>query len=387
VIFCLFAASLLQAQSTCSLCHPRQRVELQASIHYQEGITCEHCHGGNPKALEMEEAHAGNYVGVPSRREIPRRCASCHSDPVRMRPYNLPIDQLALYQISNHGLGLAKGDERVAVCSDCHGAHDIRSARDPESRTHSRHVPDTCAGCHADEKLLARYGLSLTTVAEYRASVHGKSLLEEGNPNAPSCARCHGVHGATPPGFGDVDKVCGQCHPTARDFFVKSPHEPAMDAAGLPECASCHGNHGIGRPEGGIAATVCRDCHQAGGPPAELGEKLQALELTASEQIRRAGDMIDKAEQVPLDVEDYRARLELARTHLQEVRPAMHSLDLEQVSPLALSARSEAEDIQKEIYQKLSDIRTRRLGLVLFWFYLLLTVAILTRFQRERKVG
>jgi hypothetical protein len=65
----------------------------------------------------------------------------------------------------------------------------------------------------------------------------------------------------------------------------------------------------------------------------------------------------------------------------------MHSLDLEQVSPLALSARSEAEDIQKEIYQKLSDIRTRRLGLVLFWFYLLLTVAILIRFQRERKVG
>lgn len=373
----------VQPQSACTVCHPREGVELAKSVHYREGIGCHDCHGGNPLALELEKAHGGNYVGVPSRREIPRRCASCHSDPARMRPYNLPIDQLALYQISNHGLGLAKGDDRVAVCSDCHGAHEVRSASDPESRTYSPRVPNTCGRCHADEKLMSRYGLSPKAVQDYRASVHGKALIEEGNLNAPSCARCHGVHGATPPGFGDVDKVCGQCHSTAREFFVRSRHNQAMDAAGLPECASCHGNHAIGRAESEVGAKVCQDCHSTGGPAAEAGAKLRALAATASEQIERAAEMIDKAEQVPLDVEDYRARLELARTHLGEARPAMHSLDVDQVSPLSMSARSEAEDIQKEIYAKLSDIRIRRLGLVIFWFYLLLTVAILVSLRRK----
>jgi hypothetical protein len=301
-----------------------------------------------------------------------------------MRPYNLPIDQYALYQISNHGRQLARGETPVAVCSDCHGAHEVLSGHDPESPTYAVNVPQTCGKCHADETLMNRYGLPAGTLEEYRDSVHGKALLEEANLNSPNCARCHGVHGAAPPGIGDVDKVCGQCHASAREFYVESSHRQTMNEAGYLECASCHGSHRIGPAGSELANRVCQECHEGDSEPAEIGRKLLALQDATSHEVERAGELIDDAEQVPLDVEDYRARLEMAKTHLNEIYPAMHSLEIEKVSTFSVSARSEAEDIQKEIYDKLSDIRIRRLGLVLFWFYILLTVAILARLHRQK---
>lgn len=380
----LLAAALAPAQVGCTTCHPAERVQLEKSVHAREGIGCEACHGGNPGALDVRNAHRGDYSGVPTRMEIPRHCASCHANAKMMTPYNLPIDQFALYQISEHGQKLAEGDEEVAVCTDCHGSHEIRSAHDPESPAYASNVPKTCGRCHSDEALMKSYGLPSETIEQFRGSVHGKALLEQANLNAPNCARCHGVHGATPPGVGDVGKVCGQCHASAREYYEGGVHKEAMDAAQILGCASCHGHHLIEPAGSELASQVCQDCHDSDSDAAEIGRKLLALQVAASHEIERAGELIDQAEQIPLDVEDYRARLELAKTHINEAYPAMHSLDLDQVSPYAVSARSEAEDIQKEIYEKLSDIRIRRLGLVLFWFYILLTVAILVRLRRQK---
>jgi len=381
----IFFAALVQTQSVCVTCHPAERVQLAASVHSREGIGCESCHGGVPGSLDEKRAHGGDFRGVPKRQDIPALCASCHADPVAMRPYNLPIDQFALYQISGHGRKLAEGDDRVAVCTDCHGAHEVRSATNPESPTFRVNVPETCGRCHADAELMADYGLSAEVLDDFRGSVHGEALLEDADPNAPNCARCHGVHGASPPGFGDVAKVCGQCHASARVFFEQSVHKEAMDAAGLPECASCHGNHAIGPVGSELAGEVCLECHESGSPPAEIGRRLLALQSAAVHEIENADGLVAEAEQIPLDVGDYQARLELARTHLREAYPVMHSLDVEQVTPLTTSARSVAEDVQREIYDKLADIRMRRLGLVLFWFYILLTIAILVSLRRQKK--
>lgn len=379
----LLAMALAPPQATCVTCHPEERVQFEVSVHAQEGIGCDSCHGGDPQTLDVDRAHDGDFAGVPVRTEIPEGCASCHSDPSRMRPYNLSIDQLALYQISVHGRQLAKGDERVAVCTDCHGTHDIRRVDDPASSAYATNVPETCARCHADEALMSAYGLSGDAVEDYSRSVHASALLKEGNPNAPSCAQCHGVHGATPPGVGDVEKVCGQCHTSAREFFLESIHKEAMDAAGLPECASCHGNHEIQPAGSELAREVCTTCHDPGSQAAEVGERLLTLQAAATQEIQQAQKLIDEAEQVPMDVEDYRARIELARTQLQTAYPVMHSLEIDKVSPFTASARSEAEDIQREIYDKFSDIRIRRLGLGLFWFYIVLTVAILIRLRHR----
>jgi predicted CXXCH cytochrome family protein len=266
----------------CGVCHPDVRVRFEESVHRVEGLDCSSCHGGDPSATTVATAHRGGFRGVPRRRDVPGLCASCHADIGRMRSYNLPTDQLALYQTSRHGRLLAKGDERVAVCSDCHGAHDIRARTDPQSRVFPANIPATCARCHADTALMARYGLKAGAFDDYAKSVHGRAFLEKGDRTAPECTRCHGSHGATPPGVGDVDKVCGQCHATTRAFFLQGPHKTAMDAAGLPECASCHDHHLIQTADVALLDTVCLKCHAGGSVPQQMARTFKTLFVGAT---------------------------------------------------------------------------------------------------------
>ena len=84
---------------------------------------------------------------------------------------------------------------------------------------------------------------------------------------------------------------------------------------------------------------------------------------------------------MPIQTDDYRARLEEARTYLREALPAAHNVREETVSGLALRARSVSAEIEHEIYTKLGNLRTRKFVLILFWFYVLLTVLVLRRFR------
>jgi predicted CXXCH cytochrome family protein len=379
----LAAAVAVQAPETCTLCHPDVRVQHEQSVHHAEGVTCTSCHGGNPSATGVEAAHRGGFRGVPRRRDIPALCATCHADIARMRPYNLPSDQYALYQTSQHGLLLAKGDERVAVCTDCHGVHDIRPPQDPLSHVFARNIPQTCGRCHGDTALMARYGLKGNAYQDYVAGVHGVAFLQRNDAAAPQCARCHGAHGATPPGVGDVDKVCGQCHAAARAAFLEGPHKKAMDAAGLPECASCHDHHRILPVTAALLDRVCLDCHAEGSEPQQRGAAMQALFTQASEAIDTARAQVERAAAIPLYVEDYRARLEDARTALVGAAPVTHGMDVGRVQEMTRRARSIAGEVSREIEGKIEGRLWRRVGLLLFWFYLLLTVALLLRYRKR----
>jgi predicted CXXCH cytochrome family protein len=218
--------------------------------------------------------------------------------------------------------------------------------------------------------------------ADYSASVHGKALLEQGNLSAPGCARCHGAHGASPPGVGDIDKVCGQCHATTRTYFLEGPHKSAMDAAGLPECVSCHENHrilpaGIDRLD-----SVCLSCHAKESKEVAVAAKMKTLYGASSEELGRARLLVDQAAAIPLYVEDYRARLEEARSSLLEALPVMHALNVAHVEALTARARSIGHEVESELNGKIEGRKWRKIGLMVFWFYLLLTVAILVRMRR-----
>lgn len=377
----VLAAPPAAAGNLCALCHPDVRVQFERSIHHSEEVSCVSCHGGDPTASTVEGAHHGRFRGSVPRREIPALCASCHADTEMMRAYSLSTDQYALYQTSGHGHYLAKGDENVAVCTDCHGLHDIRRVDDPASGTYVLNIPATCARCHSDPSLMTRYGWTRDPLADFTGSVHGQALLKNANTAAPQCSRCHGAHGAAPPGVGSVDKVCGQCHATARAQFLDSPHRSAMREAGLPECASCHDHHRIARSSIDQLDSVCLDCHAADSEPAALARKMKTLFTGASEEIDRAHRIVEEAAAIPLYMEDYEARLEEARTSLLESLPAMHSLDLGRVEQLTGRARSIGSQIESEVNGILEERGWKGVALGIFWFYLIVTVAILVRFR------
>ena len=64
----------------------------------------------------------------------------------------------------------------------------------------------------------------------------------------------------------------------------------------------------------------------------------------------------------------------------------MHSVSLTYLERFTRSARSIGEEVQAEIQGELSELRLRRIGLVIFWFYLILTIWIIHRY-RQRALG
>ncbi len=367
----------------CGICHSDTRVEFDKGVHKSEGIGCVACHGGDPNATTIAAAHRAPFRGTPRRRDIPALCATCHSDVSRMRPYNMPSDQLALYETSEHGIRLAKGDSDVAVCTDCHGVHEIRARSDPKSSVFAHNIPTTCGKCHSDAAQLRKYHHKNDPVADYGAGVHGKAFLEGGNLAAPECTRCHGSHGASPQGVGDVEKVCGQCHATVRSYFLAGPHKKGMDEAGLPECSACHGNHKISQATVAMLDKVCLECHKEGSGEIKLAVAFKRMYTQASDEIARADRLVADAARIPLYVDDYKARLTDARTALMESFPVMHALDTLLVEPHTRRARSIATEVGKEIHEKLAARGWRIVGLALLWFYLLLTATIVVRARRR----
>jgi predicted CXXCH cytochrome family protein len=370
-------------ESYCAVCHSDTQVEFHDSSHSREGLTCVDCHGGDPKSPTVQGAHSAGFRRTFTGAQVVELCSSCHSDPARMKPYGLPIDQHALYLTSVHGRKFLQGDRNVAVCTDCHGAHKVLSPSNPKSPVFRQNIPNTCARCHENASLMKAYNVSPNIVGEYRESVHGKALLQQHSARAPDCTSCHGTHGAAPPGAGNVATLCGQCHTKTRDAFRNSAHAATMAANGKDECSSCHGNHRIERAGHQLWSTSCTACHDADSPQAERGRKIQALLTQAEGEIDKARASVEEARRVPFDVGDYEARLADSVTYLVEARPVSHDLAVEDVEELARRSRSIALEVQSDIHEKVSVFRGRVFVLIAVWFYILVTVGVVVRYRRR----
>jgi predicted CXXCH cytochrome family protein len=263
------------ASGRCGVCHPADRVAFETSPHAREDVHCTSCHGGDDTTDDEKQAHGKGFLGKIDKAAVPQMCARCHADEKRMRPYDIPVDQYDLYKTSRHGQLLAKGDRQVAVCSDCHGAHDILAVADPMSRVYPTNVPRTCGRCHGDTTLVRQRKIH-NTYAEYLTSVHAHQLFDLGNLRAPTCVSCHGVHGAAPPEVGDVTKVCGRCHTTERRYFIAGPHATKMAANNVPACIACHGDHGVDASVVDRLGSNCVKCHEKGDELERIGPKMLA---------------------------------------------------------------------------------------------------------------
>ncbi len=174
---------------------------LKSSVHFQPSYNnegpiadCVTCHGVH-KIAKVTSPKSPVY---PT--NIVSLCGGCHSNASFMKLYNpaLPIDQVAKYKTSVHGIKNSKGDTNVAECASCHGSHGIRAVKDPFSNVYKTNIPKVCSSCHSDKEKMAQYKIPTNQYRLYVKSVHGVALLEKGDLGAPSCNDCHGNHGAVP---------------------------------------------------------------------------------------------------------------------------------------------------------------------------------------------
>jgi len=275
-IILLINVPAFAASDACIECHRDwpEYAEWKESSHESAGVTCVSCHGGDTTVTSMDAVRStGDYIDLTDKRNVPGVCAGCHSDFTMMKQYGLPTDQMDQYLTSRHGDRLVNfGDVNAASCADCHGAHAILPADNPESKVNRENIPGVCAECHSNKEMMAIYGLPSDTHEEYAESVHGKQLLEMGVTGVAVCVDCHGNHGAAPPGFSEIRNVCGQCHINQDEFFSQSPHANGKtsikEADGASDCAACHNYHSIKKPEHimwtGADEGNCGNCHEPG---------------------------------------------------------------------------------------------------------------------------
>jgi hypothetical protein len=371
----------LPAAESCLTCHPDVKTEFEQSVHAKR-VVCTSCHGGDPNAVGLQAHAAPNYIGKPRRQDIPSLCASCHADGERMRASGLPIDQYAQYQRSEHGLRLAQGDTRVAVCTDCHGTHRILSREEPTSPVAARNVPATCARCHADAELMAAYGLPADQLEKFRNSVHGVALFVDEHPAAPTCATCHGAHGASDV---QVTKMCGHCHTRTREYFEQSPHRTAVQQGKMSDCVSCHGYHDIAPPSSHLFETSCPACHGGDQAASATAQKLKTLVDQASASLDTAANQLAAAEPMSPTLARFRPRLEQARALFMEALPVQHSLAVERVADLVRSARSITDEVRLAVHGVAEQSRLRYLWLAVVWVVILFAVGVTFLYQRERR--
>jgi hypothetical protein len=89
--------------------------EWRKSVHYQNGVACNNCHGGDPDDAALAMSPQKGFVGVPKPKEVPQFCGKCH------------IGIMKSYLESGHGKALmATG--RGPNCVLCHGSHNIQKA-------------------------------------------------------------------------------------------------------------------------------------------------------------------------------------------------------------------------------------------------------------------
>jgi hypothetical protein len=175
-------------------------------------------------------------------------------------------------------------------CLDCHGlGHE--GGEDPASglaflsKPSAEEVVRFCGSCHSDAAYMRQFNPSLRVdqLQEYRTSVHGRLLLEEGDTTVATCVDCHPAHEILPPSDPEssvypqrVADLCASCHADPAlmeprghetdesDDYREGVHGQLMYEEGdisAPTCNDCHGNHGAAPPGVSSVGNVCGECH------------------------------------------------------------------------------------------------------------------------------
>jgi hypothetical protein len=288
----MMSAALAVAQDQCFQCHEnlgdKPSTLFKHDIHFEKGISCADCHGGNSHLEDMEKAmdKKAGFRGVPKGDDISKVCVACHSNAERMKKYgsSLPTNQWEILQSSVHAKLSVTGKEHIAQCITCHNAHGIVSVKSPSSPVYALNVVKTCTKCHANAGFMRTYNPSLPVdqLEKYHTSVHGKRNAN-GDPKAAECASCHGSHDIR--SAKDVKSsvyavnlptTCAKCHSNSDymkgynipsdqfEKFSKSVHGVALlqrHDVGAPACNGCHGNHGAAPPGVESISKVCGTCH------------------------------------------------------------------------------------------------------------------------------
>jgi cytochrome b subunit of formate dehydrogenase len=265
---------------TCAQCHADAQEAYSHSYHAKlvkagnaPAANCQDCHGGEHEVLAADDAKS-----PVNHSNIPVTCGRCHGQKFLMESNGESAQAFLSYQDSVHGRAVENGSLKAAVCTDCHGAHEILPASDGKSPISKASIPGTCGKCHTEIE------------NTFNQSIHGQAIAR-GNQLAPVCTDCHGIHSIkspvnpnSPVSEQNLSRdTCARCHEGVRlsqefgvpgnrvNSYFDSYHGLAAEGGSLvaANCSSCHGVHDI-LPSSDPRSTInkanldatCGKCHK-----------------------------------------------------------------------------------------------------------------------------
>ena len=246
------------AKPVCATCHADQQTA------YDHGVHAKAAAAGNTNVAKCQDCHGSVHEILPAsdpkskvaRGNIPQTCGACHGQKFVMASSGMSSAPFNSYQQSVHGKAVAAGSDKAAVCTDCHGEHDILAGdrsqvadQQVQRSRHLRQVPrqhqagvrakhpragdrarqlagagvhrlprhshhqgahaipiprwrrrmcgNTCAQCHGSVRCPSEFGMPADRVTTYLSSYHGMAS-KVGSTTVANCASCHGVHNILP---------------------------------------------------------------------------------------------------------------------------------------------------------------------------------------------
>lgn len=264
---------------TCGKCHKETVEHFKKSKHGQELLK------GNDKAPTCTDCHGEHDISSTllsndfSKINLTDRCLSCHKDgKIPHKNFKGEEELITGYENSVHYIALKNGNFDSPTCYQCHGAHEMETADNPESLIHKKNIANTCgqSGCHTQQ------------LGDFIGSIHEEGVNKDNN-DAPTCNNCHGNHGILTKNIDnkqqkakDIVNLCSNCHSSVEliernelptlvaETFNESFHGLAIRGGSkeAANCESCHGYHNV-RPSDDSLSTVnkknlpqtCGKCH------------------------------------------------------------------------------------------------------------------------------
>jgi len=226
----LSAATKLDQEKLCLSCHlddPAVRARMTPGAGfiaaYDQSVHGKALRGGNAKAPTCADCHGSHEMAKgfepgskASKQHISATCGKCHEKVAHV------------YDQSVHGAAVAAGSAESPSCTDCHGEHTIKKAKDPDSPVAAANVSEqVCSPCHSSVRLSAKYGIRNDRFKTFEDSFHGLAI-RGGSVSAANCASCHGSHDILPSKDprstihpSRLAATCGKCHPGATAAFAE----------------------------------------------------------------------------------------------------------------------------------------------------------------------
>jgi cytochrome b subunit of formate dehydrogenase len=227
---------------TCMQCHAR--IE-QVHVKVIEGRLWEEEPHKVPSCVECHQPHKIRRRTVSGQEVSNQGCLTCHNNPELTAERDGEVVSMWVnmeaYALSSHA---------QTACAQCHT--EVTPGH-PERACATITSPVDCGICHA------------ARVEEHELSRHGQ-LVAQGDPDAPTCATCHGdVHAIvnhrlpmSPTYSRNVPALCGTCHAAGKSAAVRLGDERDIVASYLE---STHGRGLLG--SGLVVSASCIDCHTA----------------------------------------------------------------------------------------------------------------------------